>query len=235
MKLAPALAFAGLALPIIGFGQEYPAQKINRVDAVRFGQEQVEVERLLGQNARTEESVLNRAGIDYWLLTGAVKIEFDTGKLVGVTFDSDYNFNAPVAMFPEGWRNLDPIGKLRVTRGMGKADFLKYFKAWEARAKEMGAFRTERDELLRNNEYSVHLTSDELMDLIHISFGPERSTGKGGSWGSACTISFTVPQLAALEGKKPSALDSISVLCDDFNTHARHPRVTEENSRPQVK
>jgi len=211
---------------------EYPAQKVNRADYVHFGQSQAEVEALIGKKAVTEESVINRAGIDYSLSTKGVVIDFDTGKLVKVTFEADFKYYGPIAMFPETWRNFDPIGTASIKRGMPKAEFLKYFHAWEERARQAGIVKNNGNKLLTASEYSVRLTNDEFIDMIHIGFGPERSTGKGGSWGSGCSVIFVTAQDAQLTGQKTGTLNSISVLCDEFNTHARKPMVNGQTPAP---
>jgi hypothetical protein len=110
---------------------------------------------------------------------------------------------------------------------MKKPEFMAYFKAWEERAQRLGVRRNDGNELLKDGEYSVSITEDELMDMVHVGFGPERSTGKGGSWGSALSVSFVTKQLEPTYGRKAGSLDSISFFCDEFNTHARHPAVDD--------
>jgi hypothetical protein len=220
MKTLALVFVAGLST---AFATEYPMQKVNRVNAVHFGQAQAEVEHLLEKKAVTDDSGISRAGTDFSLEAPGMKIDFDTGKLVGITFDAAYSFNEAIAMFPDAWQNLEPIGAVRMKKGMLKSEFQEYLKAWEARAKQSGARRNDGNKLLQKGEYSVRLTQDDFTDMISIGFGPERSTGKGGSWGSGCIVSFVTGKLAPMSRQKAGTLDSISVLCDEFNTHARRP------------
>ncbi len=204
-----------------GVAAEYPAQKINRADSVRFGQTQAEIERMLKAKAVPDNSGIGRPNKDFVLSHHGIKLEFDSGRLENITFNAEFDFNIPIVAFIESWRNLDAIGGIRITSGIKKPNFLEYLAAWEARAKKLGIRRYDGNELLKEGEYSVRATEQKFMDMIHISFGPERSTGKGGSWGSGCSIFFLTPDEASLYGRKPGTVDTISVTCDEFNTHAR--------------
>jgi hypothetical protein len=221
LKFMKSILFAILMLSS-GFAGEYPSQKINPRDSVHFGQAQAEVEHRLRKKAAPENSGIGRPGKDFVLTDRGIKLDFDSGILNGITFGDDFDFNLPIVAFIESWMNLDPIGDLRIKRGMKKTEFLKYFEAWEGRAKKLGIRRYDGNELLKGGEYRVNITEDKLLDMIHITFGPERSTGKGGTWGSGCTIAFVTPD-ALLQVRRVGTLDTISLFCDEFNTHARNP------------
>src|ERR1044071_5309025 len=205
LKFMKSILFAILMLSS-GFAGEYPSQKINPRDSVHFGQAQAEVEHRLRKKAAPENSGIGRPGKDFVLTDRGIKLDF----------------NLPIVAFIESWMNLDPIGDLRIKRGMKKTEFLKYFEAWEGRAKKLGIRRYDGNELLKGGEYRVNITEDKLLDMIHITFGPERSTGKGGTWGSGCTIAFVTPD-ALLQVRRVGTLDTITLFCDEFNTHARNP------------
>lgn len=201
---------------------EYPAQRVNRVDSVHFGQSVGEIELILEKKALPARSSVSRRDKDFEINEGGVRLEFDSGFLRGIKFDADFSFEPPIAPYRDSWQNLDPIGGLRIRKSMGKAQFLKYLEAWEARAIKAGARRCDRDEVLKAGEYSVDGSGEDSFDMIHIAFGPQRLTGKGGKWGSGIFISFVAASEAALYGRSAGTLDSISVSCDEFNTRSRH-------------
>ena len=80
-------------------------------------------------------------------------MDFDSGILNGITFGDDFDFNMPIVAFIESWMNMDPIGDLRIKRGMKKTEFLKYFEAWEGRAKKLQNVSSNR--LLRAQTLTV--------------------------------------------------------------------------------
>lgn len=204
---------------------EFPLQKINSKVSIRFGQPQQEVEKILKRKAVPSTSPIARPAKDLVLEVKGIQLEFDSGVYNQITFEEGFDFRIPLQPFPHAWQNFDPIGELRLKAGMKKADVLAYFQAWEARARAAGAKRYDGGRLLAEGEYSVNVTSDETIDMIHIGLGPERSTGKGGSWGSAWTIFFN-GDLDKMLGRRPGTLKSVSAFADDFNTRARRPPPT---------
>jgi len=204
----------------------YPGLQINRVDHVHFGQSMTEVEHMLEQRARPESTEgMSRPGIDFTVTTGSVMLHFDTGKLDRITLDYAFDFSMPLIVYDVSWRNFDAIGKLHLTKGMTKADFVKYLAAWEKRAQAQGAVRSaNHDGLLRDREYDIDSTVVEpLFDAILIGFGPERSIGKNGSSGDSISVSFVTAGMAPVDRRKAGTLDSVTFFCDEFNTRSRRP------------
>jgi hypothetical protein len=176
---------------------------------------------LLNKKASPDTSVIARPGKDFVLKLQGTTLHFDSGRLNDFTFDADFDFAAPIAAFREPWQNLDVIGELRIAKGMRKPAFLNYFAAWEARAKQLGAQRQEGSGLLKAGEYRVEFIQNNFTDMIHVSLGPERSTGRGGTWGSSLSFSFVKFQSSRPPNVRPGTLKSASVFCDEFNTCAR--------------
>jgi hypothetical protein len=203
---------------------EYPAQRIDRTHIVRFGDALPVIEKALHRRAVAEDLPPMSRGIDKdaKIDLGAVQLTFDTGRLEEIEFEHNFDFSIPLAPFAESWCNLDPIDGLALKRGMKKADVLAYLRAWEDRAKKLGARRNDSSELRLEKEYGISQDEGELIDMVFISFGPDRPTGKGGGrWGSSCSISFVSSDLALSEGRPLGTLDSVSFSCDEFNSHAR--------------
>jgi len=215
-------------IPVYACAEDYPIQLIDRVDAVHFGQAQVEVERMVERTAVELPPPLGGDGKHQEIDLGAVRLQFDSGRLVRIGFEREFDFGLGISAYPEAWRNFSPIiGGLHVQGGMDKLHFEEYLRSWEERAKALGGRRIERKRgyLLVKGEYSVDTTNDQFFDMIEISFGPERSTGHGGVWGDGCSINFVTQEEGRLYGEAPGTLSSISVFRDEFNTRARHGKI----------
>lgn len=196
-----------------------------------FGQSQIEIERLLSVKASPSTLPIARPGIDYDIMSSGFALKFDTSRLVGITFERNFAFSVNIAPFPEPWRDFAPLGSLAVKKNMHRDEFMAYLNVWEGRAYKSGARRKVGNSPLAQNEYSVGLHEDR----ISISFGPDRQTKKGGTWGSSYHIHFMSPRLAALaarRGQEINSLDSISVFCDEFNTFARSPGTANKAPEP---
>ena len=204
----------------------YPELKINRVDRVHFGQSMGEVERMLEQRVQPADTDgTSRPGIDFTVTAGSVQLDFDTGKLDRITLDYAFDFSTPLTVYAVSWRNFDAIGGLHLTKGMTKADFVKYLAAWEKRAQAKGAVRSAKhDSVLGNREYDIDSTVMEpLFDMILIGFGPGRAIGKNSSSHDSISVSFVTAGMAPVDRRKAGTLDSITFFCDEFNTRSRPP------------
>jgi len=218
---------------VSAFATDYPSQPINRVDVVHFGQFQTEVEKMVETAAVEFPPRIRFAGDHKEIDLGAVKLEFDTGRLVRISFERDFDYDLGISAYPESWRNFSNVGQLGVRRGMTKLQFQEYLRSWEERAKSLGARRIVRKHgyLLSTGEYSMSKTVNESIDLLHIEFGPERSTGRGGVWGDGCSVDFAT-QESIQWGQTPGTLISISVFRDEFDTWARNTQVANQLPDP---
>jgi hypothetical protein len=215
--------FLSFAVPPTGLSAaDYPSQMINRIDSVRFGDSQGDVERMVERQAEPIDPRIGLPG-DNVVELGGVRLVFDAGKLQQVIFDDSSGRDLDLTAYPEVWRNLSPIDGLGVSWGMTRAAFQRYMGAWEARAKKNGAREAEvaAGHLLGAGEYSVSTSIGATGNMTTIAFGPARATGNGNSNGDTCSISFVTSAEAAKSAQKEGTLKAIFVSCDAFNTHGR--------------
>lgn len=198
-------------------GVEYEAQQIDASHFVRFGQPLLEIEQVLQKQALPDDSGVGRMGKDLTLKIGGVKLDFDSGRLWGMTFSSS-SFFPPIAAFPAPWQNLNRVDSRILKIGMPRVEVINYIAAWESRAKVQGIRKIMSESLVSNDEYRIRYRKDSFAEYITILFGPERLTRNGGSWSSGVTLVLS-PQV----GVNMMQLESIFIYCDEFNTRSRAP------------
>jgi hypothetical protein len=197
-----------------------PQQPLEDGKEVRFGQPLAQVSALVGKAAVDDPSPIARRGTDKKIILKGVTLSFDSDRLNEIEFTDTYSFKNPPTPYKEIWKNFGPIQETTIRRHMTRRDFLAYLALWEDRAKTSGAKRTESDDPAVG-QYRIDYTTNSVVDMISISLGPSRSTGKGGFWSDAWTICFTTEFDRKLTGTKVGILTSLSALSDKFNTHAR--------------
>ena len=201
---------------------DYPRQYLGNRIEVYFGQSMSDIEGLVGKSAAPGKSPVARPSVDYEIEIPGVNLSFDTGRLQSMRFFQPYDFRIPINSYPESWRNLDRTDDHAIRSGMTKEEFMAYLRAWQAGASEAEATYSSSDDLLQDGEYEINDGRDrEIVDMVSISLGPHRRTGRGGVWGDGCHIFFVIPESSAAFSQKVGQLQSISVSCDKFNTCAR--------------
>jgi hypothetical protein len=189
---------------------------------IAFGQGLAEVEQLFSRTAVDNPSPVARKGIDKIIRTKNLSLEFDTGKLDTMTFESGYEFKNPPTPYLEPWKNFVVIGRKAITGGVAREDFLAYLVAWEERAVSLGAEKLESGDLT-SVQFAVSIDKDQYADMIHISMGPSRRAGGGGIWCDGWTLFFTMESDGRNQGQKVGSMSSLSAFRDEFNTVARRP------------
>ncbi len=192
---------------------------------IAFGQSLEEVERLFGCQASDIPVKIARKGIDKILKVENLSLEFDSGKLKQMSFEGGYEFKNPPTPYPEAWKNFPDIGTTRISGRMLREDLLAYLKAWEERAKAMGAKPIEAGEDLGSDQYSVGIIQDDLMgfsiDTVVVNMGPSRRAGGGGLWCDGWVLFFATKSDPQDSGVEVGRLRSVSAFRDEFNTVAR--------------
>jgi hypothetical protein len=89
-----------------------------------FGQSLEEVEQLFGSKAMDIPNRIARKGTDKSLKTGNLSLEFDSGKLKRIIFESEYEFKIPPQPYPEAWKNFPAIEATKISGKMVREDFL---------------------------------------------------------------------------------------------------------------
>lgn len=195
--------------------------------AIAFGQSLDEVEQMFAVKAIDIPIRIARKGIDKSLNTGNLSLEFDSGKLKRIQFEGEYDFKNPPTPYPETWKNFPVIGATRILGKMDREEFLTYLKAWEERAKTLGAERTEAGDDLAQNQYAVAIMQDNFMDfytdMIVVNMGPSRRAGGGGLWCDGWIMSFATESTHQKNSVEVGRLQHISAFRDEFNTVARKP------------
>jgi len=192
---------------------------------IAFGQRVEEVERLFGCQATDIPIRIARKGIDKSLKAGNVSLEFDSGMLNRIQFEREYEFKHSPTPYPESWKNFVAVGPARILGRTSREDFLAYLKAWEERAKTLGAKPVEAGEDLGSEQYSVGIIQDDLigspMDMIVVNMGPSRRAGGGGLWCDGWCLFFATESDRQQTGVEVGRLQSLSAFRDEFNTVAR--------------
>jgi hypothetical protein len=190
---------------------------------IAFGQSLAEVEQLFDCTAVNNPSPVARKGTDKIIRVKNLSMEFDSGKLHTIDFESGYEFKNPPTPYREAWKNFAVIGpKATIRGGMAREDFLAYLAAWEQRAVSLGAERMESGDLT-SVQFAVLIDRDQFADMMHISMGPSRRSGGGGIWCDGWTLLFGMESGRRDERQKVGSLRSLSAFCDEFNTVARGP------------
>ncbi len=167
-----------------------------------------------------------RKGTDKTLTHGNVTLDFDSGRLMRIQFETGYEYRNALMPYPEPWKNLPAIGRASVTGKMLREDFISYLKLWEERAAAMDSRVVEAGSDLAFNEYSVGIVQETLMDfhidMIALNMGPSRRAGGGGLWCDGWILTFGTPSDSDGEDTL-GRLRSLSAFRDEFNTVARKP------------
>jgi hypothetical protein len=188
---------------------------------LHFGQTLDEVSAMVGGVPKDEVPPIGRKGVDKRIELRGVTLGFDTGRLDEIKFTDEYGFKNSLTPYKENWKNFEPTGKLKLSQHMTRSEFLDYLALWEEQAKRLGKTKTNEGELTAG-QYCITLTKNEFFDMVHITFGPTRSTGKGGLWADGWGISFTTGSDTEFRGVKAGILRSVTAFSDEFNTRARH-------------
>ena len=192
---------------------------------IAFGQSLEEIEQLFGCKAEGIPIRIARKGIDKSLKTDNLSMEFDSGKLKGIKFEGEYEFNNPPQPYPEAWKNFVVLGPRRISARMAREDFLAYLKAWEERAKTFGAEPVEPGEDLGSEQYSVGIVQENTvgfcLDMVAVNMGPSRRAGGGGLWADGWCLFFARESDHKQTGVEVGRLLSLSAFRDEFNTVAR--------------
>ena len=195
-------------LPLAAEGELSPPVMLDDGRTIRFGQALAEVEEMLGVVSRDDPLPIARKGRDRQIVTAAVTFEFDTGRLANLTFNDAHGFVHPVRVFDEPWKNPDPIGELRLRRGLPRAEFQAYLEVWKKRATDAG----KREGI--DYRISVNPADEFSGERIYVALAPDRLTSNGrGTWNDDWSVSFTTGRGAMV--------NSLSVLLDAYNTRAR--------------
>src|ERR1041385_4453838 len=135
--------------------QSFPVMQIlDDGKIVFFGQLLEEAERLFRVTAADNPCPVARKGIDTRIKIKGVSLEFDSGRLNTIEFRKGYLFKNPTKPYAKTWKNFVVIGERRIEPGMERAQFVAYLAAWEKRAEELGAKKTELEDL-KEDEFRV--------------------------------------------------------------------------------
>jgi hypothetical protein len=192
---------------------------------ITFGQRLEEIEGMLGSKAIDIPIRIARKGIDKILKTGNLSLEFDSGRLKSIRFEADYEFKNPLESYPEPWKNFAAIGPTKISGKMSRKEFLTYLKAWEERAKTLGADPVEPGGDLGSEQYSIAIMQEDFIgcstDMIVVNMGPSRRAGGGGLWCDGWVLFFATESDSQQSGVEVGRLQSLSAFRDEFNTVAR--------------
>lgn len=185
-------------------------------NALRFGQDIEEVERIYGVRAGDLPFKNPHQDTDKWLDLPTMVTRFDSGRLKEFKFKAGYQFTQPLVPYPDEWRNLGPIESLRISAGMRRDDFLNYVAAWEKRATENGARKLDLWEMT-GNDFSVGIMESETWNSVCMNMGPRRLTRAGGIWCDGWIVEFKP------SGTDPNVLvlHAITAFRDEFNSAGR--------------
>ncbi len=173
-----------------------------------FGQAKAEVEQVLGVTATSigvPGRINARADAEQRLSLRNLSIQFDTDRLARISYR---RFAEPLAPFPELWKNLVPVGELRIENGMTREKFAAYLAAWEARLAQNG--------IRRDKHYTVREgpASDDFQS-VEIRLPASRVSVSGAFWPDMWRVSF------ALSGTAPNRvwrLSTIEAVRGEFNS-----------------
>lgn len=178
---------------------------------LHFGQEKAEVEKLLGVEAHEISQLGARTGIDQRITLPHAAVHFDTGRLARIEFR---RMSDPLTPFEESWKNLDPIGEVRLKAGMTVTEVNAYLEAWEKRAAAAGKVR---DQHFRVGQSSTARGGR----LIWMQSG--RRSPAGG-WMDAWSLGFTMP---AKDSTQEPKLVAVTASCGELNTNPAPARTQQ--------
>jgi hypothetical protein len=188
---------------------------------ISFGQSLEEIEQIFCCKAMDIPIRIARKGIDKRLKAHNLSLEFDSGKLKQIGFEGEYEFRNAPEPYPESWKNFAVIGPTKISGKMFRKEFLTYLKAWEERAKTLGAEPVEAGEDLKHQQYAVGIVEDDFADMIVVNTGPSRRAGGGGLWCDGWCLFFATESDHQKGGVEVGRLLSLSAFRDEFNTVAR--------------
>lgn len=152
--------------------------------------------------------------------TSQLKMTFDNGRLSTMEFLGGFNWDIPLKPYCEAWKNLEPIGELRIRYGMERREVLNYISAWEKEAAALGATKVRFGDLSAR-QYAITEDQDEIWDMVGISMGVSRRAGGGGIWTDGWHFDFITERESKGSPLLTGRLHCLSAFCDEFNTTAR--------------
>jgi hypothetical protein len=174
-----------------------------------------EAEKITGQKATQDTSIIARNGIDLMIETESVKLKFDHGRLKAIQFKEKFDFSIRLQPFRERWMNPPVYDGVSPKPGMTVHEFDKYLEKWEADLVRNGYRRCDSGPK-KDMEFSISHRTDSVLNNYFISFGPTRKTrGASGLWSSGWFFDFLPPPL----GK--NLLENVIVDDDDNNSVGR--------------
>jgi len=183
---------------------------------LHFGQEIEEVEILFSCRAIDNPSRIARKTIDKMIKTADLQLDFDSGRLLRVTFAVGYQFDNAPTPYVEDWKNFPMIASCRVFGRMSRERFLSFVSAWEQRAVSLGAEKVEMGDLT-TEQFAVSICREQYWDAVCVNLGPSRRAGGGGIWCDGWIATFEKPKAKF----DPGTLKDLSAFRDEFNTVAR--------------
>jgi len=199
------------------------SQVLDDGKTVAFGQRLEELEQMFGRMAVDIPVRIARQGIDKTLQAENVALNFDSGRLKQIKFEAGYEFKNAPTPYPEDWKNFVPLGSAKISGGMHREDFLAYLKAWEGRARMLGAEPVDPGGDLTDRQYSAVTDVDAFADMVVVNMGPSRRAGGGGLWCDGWILFFAQESDQQPSGVEVGRLRSLSAFRDEFNTVARRP------------
>jgi hypothetical protein len=192
--------------------------KISDDGGIKFGISIPVSEKLTGGKESESDDPLARQDIDKIVENKEVKLEFDSGRLCGITFKDKYDFSKRASVFKNEWKNLPYFDDMPIKNGMKIEVFKKILDRWEETLIK-NEHKKQQCGDLKEDEFSINRDEDEFMNSYHVNMGPSRRTKAGGLWCDSWHFNFSNKLLKHPLGE--NRLVEVSAFCDEYNTNGR--------------